>query len=233
MLKKEYATAQKLNILQESSVQLNLHHPNVVALMGIVAKPTVCIITEYCANGDVASVVFNPDYMVEPAHLRKMCLDTCLGMAYLHGANIVHRDLKSRNLLIDRNWDVKVADFGLACFVDEQITFAACGTPTHMAPEVFNNQQYTTNADVYSFGICLYEMAVRQRPYKNVPVEELGNAVGKEDLRPTIPIYIDQVWRNLMKACWDCDPLERPDFEQLVEILSKMELPLPSKKKTL
>jgi len=230
MLKHDLAT-EKLVFLKESALMFKLRHPNIVCIMGIVIDPSICIVTEYCINGDVANLMWNKNYVVEPEHIRKICLDTCRGLVYLHAANIIHRDLKSRNLLIDKDWNIKVADFGLARTLDDDVTMTSCGTPSHVAPEIINHLQYSYKADVYSFGICLYEICVRQKPYGDLPGLHVAAAVAKEGFRPEIPPTLDPMWHNLMCCCWDQVPENRPDFERLVEILSDLDCPPPQKKK--
>eukprot|EP01123_Difflugia_compressa_P008716 TRINITY_DN2672_c0_g1_i2.p1 TRINITY_DN2672_c0_g1~~TRINITY_DN2672_c0_g1_i2.p1 ORF type:complete len:316 (+),score=33.01 TRINITY_DN2672_c0_g1_i2:89-949(+) len=222
---------EKMSFVKETSLMLNLRHPNVVSLMGIVWNPRLCIVTEYCCRGDVAGVMLNPKFIVEPEHIRKICLDTCRGMTYLHGANVIHRDLKSRNLLIDKNWNIKVADFGLARdFDDRPGTMTACGTPTHAAPEVIRRLHYTNKADVYSFGICLWEMCVRQEPYEAIPGFQVIVAVATKKMRPKIPNSLDKQWALLIRRCWTEDPQLRPQFQELVEIFEEMRLSSPTKK---
>lgn len=197
----------------------------------MVYNPRLCIVTEFCARGDVAAVTLDPKFIIELEHIRKICLDTCRGMTYLHGANVIHRDLKSRNLLIDKAWNIKVADFGLARAFDEQPgTMTACGTPTHAAPEVIKHLHYTTKADVYSFGICLWEMCARQEPYEAIPGFQVIVAVATKRMRPKIPTTTDPKFANLIRRCWTEDPEMRPDFQELVEILEEMQLPVPTKK---
>uniref|UniRef100_A0A6B2LC78 Protein kinase domain-containing protein n=1 Tax=Arcella intermedia TaxID=1963864 RepID=A0A6B2LC78_9EUKA len=233
MLKAEYANEQKLNILQESSLQMNLHHPNIVALMGIVLKPSTCIITEFCKFGDLARIIFAKDYVIDKEHIRKFSLDTCLGMNYLHGAQMVHRDLKSRNLLIDKDWNIKVADFGLAAFLEDVQYNTPCGTPTHMAPEIIISHKFTKKSDVYSFAVCLYEMVARVRPYIGVSEETLVTGVTKKSnyLRPTVPEDADPILVDIMKKCWDGNPLGRPTFADLIETFQAITFPEPVKKK--
>uniref|UniRef100_A0A6B2L8V8 Protein kinase domain-containing protein n=1 Tax=Arcella intermedia TaxID=1963864 RepID=A0A6B2L8V8_9EUKA len=224
---------EKSSFLKETTLMLNLRHPNIVSLMGVVWSPRLCIITEFCTRGDVAQVMLDPAYIVEPEHIRRICLDTCRGMTYLHGENVIHRDLKARNLLIDKDWNVKVADFGLARSFNEQPgTMTACGTPTHAAPEVIKHLHYTTQADVYSFGICIWEMCVRQEPYESIPGFQVIVAVATKRMRPKIPPTIDSTWASLIRRCWAEDPDSRPQFQELVEFFVEMakKLPIPSKK---
>jgi serine/threonine protein kinase len=221
---------EKLSFFKESSLMQTLRHPNVVSLMGVVVTPKLCIITEYCCNGDVAEMLLNDAFIVEQDHIRKIALDACIGMTYLHAAPIIHRDLKCRNLLIDKDWNIKVADFGLARGITEERpgTMTACGTPTHAAPEVIRHSYYTKKADIYSFGICLWEMCTRKEPYSNVPGFRVILAVATKRMRPKIPSGVDQYFTELIRRCWSEDPENRPDFPELVETFTKMKSPHPS-----
>jgi serine/threonine protein kinase len=219
---------EKISFLKESYLMQTLRHPNVVSLMGVVLTPRFCIITEYCCNGDVAEMLLNESFMIETEHIRKIALDACRGMTYLHAAPIIHRDLKCRNLLIDKNWNVKVADFGLARGIEEKPgTMTACGTPTHAAPEVIRHSYYTKKADIYSFGICLWEMCTRKEPYDTIPGFRVILAVATKRMRPKIPTTLDSLWANLIRRCWAEDPENRPDFSELVEMFETMNLPVP------
>ncbi len=85
-----------------------LRHPNVVQFMGVcTTKPDICLVTEFISRGSLYKILHSPNIDLAPEHLRRLALDTCKGMAYLHAARIIHRDLKTHNLLVDKNWTVK------------------------------------------------------------------------------------------------------------------------------
>eukprot|EP01124_Arcella_intermedia_P028486 TRINITY_DN5795_c0_g1_i1.p1 TRINITY_DN5795_c0_g1~~TRINITY_DN5795_c0_g1_i1.p1 ORF type:complete len:444 (-),score=101.15 TRINITY_DN5795_c0_g1_i1:69-1277(-) len=225
------AKKEKLTFRKETSLMFNLRHPNVVSLMGVVLTPRLCIVTEFCLRGDVGEMLLDPKMHIEPEHIRKICLDTCRGMTYLHGANVIHRDLKCRNLLIDKDWNIKVADFGLARGIEDKPgNMTACGTPTHAAPEVIRHSGYTQKADVYSFGICIWEMCLRKEPYETIPGFRVIVAVATKRMRPKIPTTLDPEWTALIRRCWAEEPDIRPNFTELVEIFEKMKLETPTKK---
>eukprot|EP01090_Pellita_catalonica_P017809 TRINITY_DN5494_c0_g1_i1.p2 TRINITY_DN5494_c0_g1~~TRINITY_DN5494_c0_g1_i1.p2 ORF type:complete len:132 (+),score=12.70 TRINITY_DN5494_c0_g1_i1:41-436(+) len=112
--------------------------------------------------------------------------------AYLHMSNppVIHRDLKSHNLLVDENWNCKVCDFGMAKLLVAQgpSYLTACGTPAWSAPEVLRNERYTQKADVFSFAIVLWECVTRKKPYDGMPPFRVICDVGQNGLRPPLPV---------------------------------------------
>ncbi|KAL0426504.1 UNVERIFIED_CONTAM: Serine/threonine-protein kinase CTR1 [Sesamum latifolium] len=145
------------------------------------------------------------------------------GMNYLHKHNppIVHRDLKSPNLLVDRKYTVKVADFGLSrlkanTFLSSK---SAAGTPEWMAPEVLRDEPSNEKSDVYSFGVILWELATLQQPWGSLNPAQVVAAVGFKGKRLEIPRDMNPQVAAIIEACWTNEPWKRPSFSSIMESL--------------
>lgn len=209
---------------KEVSLMRALRHPNVLQFLGsCTVVPDICICTEYMPRGSLYKILHDPAQTLTWALIKKMCIDAAKGCVYLHDCTpiIVHRDLKSHNLLVDENWKVKVCDFGLSTIVEQASrTLTACGTPCWTAPEVLRNQRYTEKADVYSFGVVLWECATRDDPFVGMPPFQVIFAVGREGLRPPLPRVCPPEFAKLITDCWDEKPHTRPSMK---EVLSRLE----------
>ncbi|KAF7145092.1 hypothetical protein RHSIM_Rhsim04G0239200 [Rhododendron simsii] len=164
------------------------------------------------------------------------------GMNYLHHCNppIIHRDLKSSNLLVDKNWTVKVSpftsysfptnncsqvfstqvgDFGLSRLKHETFltTKTGKGTPQWMAPEVLRNEQADEKSDIYSFGVILWELATEKIPWDNLNSMQVIGAVGFMNQRLEIPADVDPQWASIIESCWHSEPQSRPTFQELLD----------------
>jgi hypothetical protein len=147
------------------------------------------------------------------------------GMAYLHGGKppVLHRDLKSANLLLDESYNTKVCDFGLSRLKAQTRSMTGnCGTVQWMAPEVLANRKYDEKADVYSFGIILWELLARECPYEGMTAIQCALAVLNRDKRPEIPKWCPPGLHALIKACVKKEPSERPSFERIIDMLDDM-----------
>jgi len=180
--------------------------------------PDMYIVTEFMPRGSVSDLLHNKNLVIEYEHVRKIALDCCKGMAYLHRYNVIHRDLKTPNLLVDNQWKVKVSDFGLSRMVkgsDTAQSLTACGTPSWAAPEVLNDQRYSQKADVYSFAICLWELCTRKDPYADMTAPQVVIFIAVKGKRLKIPKSIPPVFDTLIRETWITDPDLRPDFVTL------------------
>lgn len=213
--------------VDEANLMKSLRHPNVIQFLSAnLEEPNLSIITEYMPLGSLYHLIHDPNVIITQEMIRKIALDTSKGMAYLHHRNpaIIHRDLKSHNLLVDENWKVKVCDFGLSRIAAEgKDLMTACGTPCWTAPEVLRNSNYTTKADVYSFSIVLWELVTRQDPYPGMSPFQVIFIVGSKCQRLTIPNSCHIKLKNLIEICWSEDPQSRPSFNEIISYLEGLE----------
>lgn len=211
------------DFMKEAFILRQLRHPNVLQVLGASMSPA-CIVTEYLPRGNLFQLIHDTNTPLPWHMVRKIALDICRGMSYLHGCTppLIHRDLKPHNLLVDENWRVKVCDFGLSKFVENKNEMTACGTPAYAAPEVLRNSDYSTSADVYSFAIVLWELVTRDVLYPNLPPFQIIFAVGTQKSRPAIPPHIPTPLACLIRECWDEEPTNRPSFLLITERLAEL-----------
>ena len=158
------------DFLSECHAMEALRHPNIVLFLGACTKsPNFCIVLEYCSRGSLWGILQNEKIPLPWELRRNICLDAAKGVLYLHQCNppILHRDLKSLNLLLDDGMHCKLADFGWTRSLSNYMT-NKIGTYQWMAPEVISGKVYTEKADVFSFGIIMWEVASREPPYKSI-----------------------------------------------------------------
>ncbi|KAL4560413.1 hypothetical protein LXL04_032564 [Taraxacum kok-saghyz] len=220
---------------REVAIMRRLQHPNIVLFMGVVTQPpNMSIVTEYLSRGSLFWLLHKPGpkKFLDERHRLKMALDVAKGMNYLHKRNppIVHRDLKSPNLLVDKNYTVKVSDFGLSrlkanTFLSSK---SAAGTPQWMAPEVLNDEPSDEKSDVYSFGVILWELVTLQEPWSNLNAPQVVAAVGYRRKRLEIPHSVNPQIAALIEACWATEPWKRPSFTSIMESLKPLIKPLIS-----
>ncbi len=200
----------------EVTVLSQLRHPNVVLYLGAGTRPpSVFIVTEWCERGDLNCLLYDTAAPLSVAARVRLALHAAQGLTYLHSQRrgIVHRDLKSHNLLLTRHYILKVADFGLTVFQGELAKVAApedaateedaaapgggpadgaVGTPQWMAPEVLEGHRYDEKVDVYSFGVVLAELCSRVEPYSDrFKRWDFVEAVLEEGAAPTMPLWAD------------------------------------------
>ncbi|PIN25655.1 Tyrosine kinase [Handroanthus impetiginosus] len=219
---------------REVRIMRRLRHPNVVLFMGAVTRPpNLSIITEFLPRGSLYRIIHRPHCQIDEKRRIKMAFDVAKGMNCLHTSvpTIVHRDLKSPNLLVDNNWNVKVGDFGLSrlkhnTFLSSKST---AGTPEWMAPEVLRNEPSNEKCDVYSFGVILWELATLKLPWSGMNPMQVVGAVGFQNRRLDIPKEVDPVVARIIWECWQTDPNLRPSFAQLSVALKPLQrLVVPS-----
>ncbi|KAI7839821.1 hypothetical protein COHA_006442 [Chlorella ohadii] len=237
-----------VNLHKECSLMASLRHPNIVQFMGVCSCPPA-MITEFCGKGSLTDVLkagrSSPAKAAQLPWTRRlnMALDAAKGMLYLHKRGIIHRDLKSPNLLIDSQWRCKVADFNLSKLVEgTESSNSKTGTmaganPKWLAPEVIGGYSATEKGDVWSYGVVMWELLTWDIPWNKVspwtvvatvmnggclsmpplddPAQPLpGTAADNAAFAPHLPAYI-----ALIKRCWAQIAYDRPTFEEVIHDL--------------
>lgn len=215
--------------IEEIILMSTLRCPNVVMFLGACTRvPHLCMVLEYCEYGslhDFLKAGARHGIKISMSLIFRFALDIARGVYYLHRkCKVVQRDLKARNILIDRSLNAKVADFGLSRVMgDPENGMTACGTPAWTAPEIIRNigGSYTEKVDVYSFGIVMWEMVARREPYQGQKGVQVAFAAA-EGMRPEVPATCPENYAGLMQRCWANDPEERPSFKEILTELFEM-----------
>jgi len=223
-------TQQFQEFMQEVSIMKKVRHKNIVQFIGAcTSKPNLCIVFEYMSNGSLYDII-RKEGGLPPGTVTKVALSVARGMNYLHQCNIIHRDLKAANLLMDNGGVVKIADFGVARVLSNNGNMTAeTGTYRWMAPEVIEHRPYSHKADVYSFGIVIWELLTGQVPYLGLTPLQAAVAVVQKGLRPIFRDDFPDPLKEIMTLCWRKVPTERPDFGLLVDRLEKLQAALDAK----
>ncbi|KAI3670060.1 hypothetical protein L6452_41653 [Arctium lappa] len=228
---------------QEVVVWHKLDHPNVTKFIGAtmgtselniqadnghfgVPRNSCCVVVEYLPGGALKSfLIKNRRRKLAFKVVMQLALDLARGLNYLHTKKIVHRDVKTENMLLDKTRALKIADFGVARVEasNPNDMTGETGTLGYMAPEVLNGSAYNRKCDVYSFGICLWEIYCCDMPYPDLSFSEVTSAVVRQNLRPEIPRCCPNSLATVMKRCWDANPDKRPEMDEVVAMLEAID----------
>jgi len=154
----------------------------------------------------------------------KIALDVACGMAYLHARNIIFRDLKSENLLLDDTGKTKICDFGFARKAgNKRAHMTMCGTDEFMAPEIIMGNEYDGKADVFSYGMLVFEIITRKDVGQVIPrTPDNGYSINETHLRQQLPKDCPQHFMELGFLCIKYAPEKRPDFLKIIAFLKKL-----------
>eukprot|EP00064_Thunnus_orientalis_P002586 superscaffoldBa00000195_g2593 len=228
--------------LNEAACMKDFNHPNVIKLLGVCLEggsehfPKPMVILPFMKYGDLHSFLLRSRLGESPVFLPtqillKFMVDIALGMEYLSGRNFLHRDLAARNCMLRDDMTVCVADFGLSKKIysgDYYRQGRIAKMPVKwIAVESLADRVFTVKSDVWAFGVTMWEIATRgMTPYPGVQNHEIYDYLleGHRLKQPTN--CLDELY-EIMYSCWRSDPLDRPFFPQLREMLEKLTEKLP------
>ncbi|XP_049850484.1 stress-activated protein kinase alpha-like [Schistocerca gregaria] len=218
---------------KEMSILSQLRHPNILNFLGFVRTSggDIMMVTELMPNGSLHKLI-RYDFGTVRRLRYRIVLDIARGMAYLHSRRLVHRDLNTKNLLLDANYATKISDFGLSRIRDEMNNMSVLvGFLGVMAPEVFKGEKYSEKADVFSFAMVLYEILTGREAcqLEGASLPAYANSVANQGYRPpwTDRVLQDESlasWRRLTEECWAQDPENRLSFYQILERIPRLSL---------
>mmetsp|Transcript_22433 Transcript_22433/g.31264 ORF Transcript_22433/g.31264 Transcript_22433/m.31264 type:complete len:222 (+) Transcript_22433:2-667(+) len=186
---------------------------------------------EYVSGGNLQTLIFNKQLVLDSSMVIKIAMDICAGMSYIHNVNILHCDLACRNLLCEvqgTNITVKITDFGLSHVSHSEVYDASRKTVFPIrwsAPEVLTQQKLSRASDVWSFAVCMWEILEAKLPYYKLTNPEVVDYVCEQKKllpQPTAITYPPATWEIMLK-CWNFEPEERPSFDELHDLFSEME----------
>ncbi|KAF7827763.1 LEAF RUST 10 DISEASE-RESISTANCE LOCUS RECEPTOR-LIKE PROTEIN KINASE-like 1.2 isoform X1 [Senna tora] len=237
--------------MNEVKILTRLRHKNLVSLYGCTSRHSreLLLVYEYIPNGTVAhhlhlhSDPTKPTVLPWPTRM-KIALQTATALAYLHASDIIHRDVKTTNILLDDGFNVKVADFGLSRLFPSNVTHVSTapqGTPGYVDPEYHRCYQLTSKSDVYSFGVVLIELVSsmaavdmsRDRDEINLSslaVRKIQRSELGELVDPSLGFERDGEVRRMVGLvaqlafqCLQRDKELRPSMDEVLEVLNRIE----------
>ncbi len=215
-------------VIKEIELMKGLSHENIVRYIDVeVRKDSLYIFLEYVPKGSLASMLSNCGPLPEST-VRNYTRQILQGLQYLHNQNIVHRDIKSANLLVNTDGVIKLADFGHSKVINNEASLSARpnqsvkGTPMWMAPEVVKCNQNGKWSDIWSVGCVVVELMTGECPYPNLkhmdPLQIMIKIAHDDTVVPAIPQNASLECQQFLGRIFQRDPLARPTVEELLEM---------------
>ncbi|XP_065067872.1 discoidin domain-containing receptor 2-like isoform X2 [Rhopilema esculentum] len=234
--------------MKEVRVMARLQHDNVVQLLGICEEEPKCMVVEYMENGDLNQFLHNysfsneasglddiPSNILNEETLLYMCMQIASGMHYLSSQGFIHRDLATRNCLVGHSFTVKVSDFGMSRYLYSKQYYRIEGKAVlpirWMAPESLFYGTFTSQSDIWSFAVTVWEMFTfaRETPYSHLSdqqvIENACSVVAKQRRSFRYLPKPDGCPSNvyeMMQRCWERSPSERPTFTDLFQFFQSI-----------
>jgi len=203
------------NLRTEVIVHKKTDHPNIIRYHGYMQEGTcVYMALDYAEKGNLYSYIHKKKTPLTPQEIFRFFYQSCLAIQHVHERDVMHRDIKPENLLLDKDLNIKLCDFGWSAerIHDKRTTF--CGTYEYMAPEVIYKRPYDYRIDVWSLGILLYELLHKEAPYKGRSLNEIHASLAKGPI--VYGPHVDVQAKDLMQRILKANPGDRPSISQIL-----------------
>ena len=216
----------------EIEIMRSIKHPNITKFIGACTKsPHMCIVTELLEMS-LFDLLHNTRLRLKEEYDFKIAIGSCKGVAHLHSKEIIHRDLKSANILLDKHFEPRITDFGLSRIKDQSTLTAGTGTFQWMAPEILSGKKYDEKSDIYSLGIIFWEIKTGLLPFVSYRLNgiQASVAVVTQKKRPKIERYLFKnkllysKWKELIVRMWSQSPGPRPNGKEVLSILKEFQI---------
>ncbi|QLL35072.1 hypothetical protein HG536_0H04480 [Torulaspora globosa] len=208
-------------LLSEIQIHKSMRHPNIVQFIDCFEDETnVYILLEICPNGSLMELLKKRKTLTEP-EVRFFTTQICGAIKYMHSRRVIHRDLKLGNIFFDKNYNLKIGDFGLAAVLanDRERKYTVCGTPNYIAPEVLMGKHsgHSYEVDIWSIGVMIYALLIGKPPFQAKDVNTIYERIKCCDFVFPKEKYLSPEARVLIQDLLSLDPLERPSLMEVMD----------------
>ncbi|GAO14072.1 hypothetical protein UVI_02038360 [Ustilaginoidea virens] len=211
---------------REMGLLRDLRHPNIVQYLGCSSSADCLnIFLEYVPGGSVQTMLNSYGALPEPL-VRSFVRQILMGLSYLHGRDIIHRDIKGANILVDNKGTIKISDFGISKKLEQSNILGNAKNNRHrpslqgsvfwMAPEVVKQTEYTLKADIWSLGCLVVEMMTGNHPFPDCTQLQAIFKIGGGTASPTIPEHASEEAKSFLRQTFELNHDSRPSADQLM-----------------
>ncbi|CAD8118737.1 unnamed protein product [Paramecium sonneborni] len=190
-----------------------LKHPNIIKYYNsFVQIDQLCILMEFAENYDLQIYTKS-----NPSNILNWFTQLCQAVQYLHQMNIVHKDIKLKNVFLTKDGIIKLGDFSISKKLDTSLNLTQLGTPYYLSPEICESKPYNTKSDIWQLGCFLYELCTKKKPFQGDSLPEVfNNIIGSQT--PILPEGFPQFYQDIINQCLQKNPYDRPEIQSILEI---------------
>jgi serine/threonine protein kinase len=238
LFRSKITVEQEQELLTDTAHFVTFNHPNVVTILGACVRDrNLAIVSEYLPEGNIQNILYIQTLKWTWSDAVRYLKEIIEGLEYLHSNGVLHRDLKTSNILLartynsspDQEFTAKLCDYGYEKIKLNNRTLTRCGSPAWTAPEITRGERFTEKSDIYSLGMIAWQLITRLEPFKGMPFMHVTLEVLRNELRPTIPSDVLPEYASLIQDCWAQDPQKRPTLAEVKQRVYALPTVLPLK----